>query len=137
MRISDWSSDVCSSDLEVLGGSDLAHAPLVHQYQPVGDRQRLLLVVGDEDRGQPEALLERAYLVPDVAPELCIEVRQRLIEEKNVGVDDQGACQRDALLLATGQLARQAIGEMVELDQGQRFQDSLLALCPADLLQIG
>src|SRR3546814_14827569 len=42
MRISDWSSDVCSSDLEALGG-----LPRL-QVHPIFDQSRLLIGEGEE-----------------------------------------------------------------------------------------
>src|SRR5437773_10884730 len=45
----------------------LGDAPVVHHDDPVGDRERLLLVVRHIDHGDPEASLEPAYLLADPA----------------------------------------------------------------------
>ncbi len=45
--------------VDLVGRADLLDAALVHHHDPVGHRQRLLLVVGDHDRGEPEAALQR------------------------------------------------------------------------------
>src|SRR3546814_14608772 len=109
MRISDWSSDVCSSDLRsvddravrqpragaVAGGidrhwqqidlgrsdeardefgargeidvhraADLLDAALIEHDDPVGERHRINLIVGDEDHRRTEPLVE----LPDFEP---------------------------------------------------------------------
>src|SRR3546814_15204281 len=51
MRISDWSSDVCSSDLIVLGGGDLAMGAL-GALEGVGRAQRVLVVQAPVDAGR-------------------------------------------------------------------------------------
>src|SRR3546814_11621474 len=57
MRISDWSSDVCSSDLvrrplvQLGGRAGLLDATLVQHQDAVGERHRLFLVVRDEQHG--------------------------------------------------------------------------------------
>ncbi len=59
-------------------------AAAVHHHQPVGDGQRLLLVVRDEQRGQAEPLLQRADLDPHLRAQLGVEIGQRLIEQETV-----------------------------------------------------
>src|SRR3546814_16695213 len=56
MRISDWSSDVCSSDLHLqeIGGAGIARGP------EVGDRLRLLLRIADAARDNRAAETERS-----------------------------------------------------------------------------
>ena len=44
--------------------------------------------------------------------QLDVEARQRLVEEEAVGIADDGAAHRDALLLALGELARQAVEDV-------------------------
>ncbi len=48
--------------VDVLRGVELLELAGVHDADPVGDRQRLGLVVGDEQRRDPEPLLEAADL---------------------------------------------------------------------------
>ena len=50
---------------------------------------------------------------------LASRLDERLVEQQHVGPDDQRAGQRHALLLAAGQLARQAVAEMIEPHQAQ------------------
>jgi hypothetical protein len=67
---------------------------------PVGDRQRLLLVVGDVHRRDPETPLDPPDLEPEGQPDRGIERRQRLVEEENGRLDGERTRERDALLLA-------------------------------------
>src|SRR3546814_5443634 len=59
MRISDWSSDVCSSDLPQHRPPPLARTqPRVEQPVDVGERRIIGLVIGDQP--VPPELVERA-----------------------------------------------------------------------------
>ena len=53
--------------VDVLEAADLLDRALVHHDDPVGDRQRLLLAVGDEDGGDAELLLQRANVLAQPA----------------------------------------------------------------------
>jgi len=83
--------------------------PLCNQDDVVGHRQRLGLVVGDENRGDPQRPLDALELATHLLAQVRIQGRQRLIEQQDVGLDDDRPGNRDALLLAAGQLPRQAI----------------------------
>ena len=80
--------------------TDLLDAALVEHGDPVGDGIRLFLVVGNIDRGDPELALQRLELGTHLDPKLGIEVGERLIEQQHIGLDHEGSCERDALLLA-------------------------------------
>src|SRR3546814_10713461 len=54
MRISDWSSDVCSSDLPVAAGCTEDDVLLAHLLEPLRVRQRLLQAAR-ADRGRADA----------------------------------------------------------------------------------
>jgi hypothetical protein len=56
-------------------------------------------------------------------PQLGVEVRQRLVHQHQRRLDDDGAGDRHALLLAAGKLARQFLRVPVELHQRQRRVD--------------
>ena len=87
------------------------------------DRQRLFLVVGDEDRRDAELALQRKQFGAHVHPQLGIEIRQRLVEQQHLGLDRDGARERDALLLAAGELVRPARAEFGEAHQVERGGD--------------
>ena len=75
----------------------------------VGQRQRLGLVVGDIDEGDAGAALQLLQLDAHVLAQLGVEVGQRLVEQQDSRLDHEAARQRDALLLAAGQLVRIAL----------------------------
>src|SRR3546814_13087118 len=74
MLISDWSSDVCSSDLAAMQEQDL-----------VGEALRLAAVVGDHDdlHAAGGGLADQRL---DGGGRLRIEARRRLIEQQQLGL---------------------------------------------------
>jgi hypothetical protein len=88
-----------------------ARPAAIHHHDAVGDRQRLFLVVRDEDGGDAEFALDRADLVAQRHAHLGVERRQRLVEQQQLGLGRQRAGQRHALLLAAGQLVGIAVAE--------------------------
>ncbi len=61
--------------------ANLDNAPGLHHGQPVGNRQRLLLVVGDMDRGDVQAPQQLGQLGAQRLLELGVERGQRLVEQ--------------------------------------------------------
>ena len=94
----------------------------------VGQRQRLGLVVGDVDEGDAGAALQLLELGAHALAQLGVEIAERLVEQQDAGLDHQAAGERDALLLAAGQLARQPVLEARQVDQRERGGDLLLRL---------
>src|SRR3546814_2981879 len=80
MRISDWSSDVCSSDLLVVGH---------HQHRRTAGPEQAAQLAGQALAG------------------FGIEVGERLVEQQQRGIRRQRARQRHALLLAARKLVRE------------------------------
>ena len=89
--------------------ADLLDPAVAHDDDPVGQRERLLLVVGHVDRRDPELALDRPDLLAQDDPDLGVERRQRLVEEQDLRLDGERAGERDALLLAARQLVRVAV----------------------------
>ncbi len=107
--------------VELALSADLLHLAVLHHHQPVGDRERLLLVVGHHDGGEAEAALQLANLHPDLGAELGVEVGERLVQQQDLRLDHQGAGERHPLLLAAGELARHARAQLVQAHQAQRL----------------
>src|SRR3546814_4115746 len=89
MRISDWSSDVCSSDLLIarfgLGDGDLPHAGGHHAHDPeLGDVAAIfvqaLAAPGADHAGQPTAG-DGVIFLYEVAMRLRVEQGERAFEE--------------------------------------------------------
>ena len=100
-------NDMSRPVIELLRRADLLHHAVAQHDDPVGERQRLVLVVRDVDRGRAERVVDAADLGPHLEAQLGVEVRQRLVHQDERRLDDDGARDGDALLLAAGELARQ------------------------------
>ena len=103
--------------VDVLGGADLQNRPRVHDHDPVAEAERLVLVVGDEQRGQPELALQVLEPGPGPFAQLGVEVGERLVEQQHRRGVDQRPGQGHPLLLAAGQLVRIASRVAGQLDQ--------------------
>ena len=94
---------------EVFRGVDVHQPGVVHHHDPVGQRQRLGLVVGDvEHRGVGQRLLEALQLGEHGLTQLRVQRGERFVEQQHLGLDRQRAGDRDPLLLSTGKLTGQA-----------------------------
>ena len=82
------------------GRTGLEDAPAVEQDEPVGQRERLGVVVGDRDDGEVEAGEQRAELDDEPLAARPVERAERLVEQEDARRGRQRARQRDALLLA-------------------------------------
>ena len=102
-------------DLEL--GPDLLEPAVAHDRDAVAHGQRFLLVVRDVDERDAELLLVAADLDLHLAPELAVEIGERLVEQQQRRPRDQAARQRHALLLAARELVRIALLEALEAQQ--------------------
>ncbi len=113
---------------------------LMHDDEPIAERHRLHLVMGDEERGDAQAALQLADLRAHLHAQLGIEIRQRLVEQEKLGLAHDGTAHRDALALPAGKLARLAIEEGGDAEQPGGVVDAAADLVPphaADLEAIG
>ena len=99
----------------LVGGAELLDDAGVHHREPVGQRQRLDLVVGDDDGGVAELALQHLQLAAHPLARRGVEVAQRLVEQQHRRVADQRAGQRDPLLLAAGQAGGPQLEQVVHL----------------------
>ena len=85
--------------------------------------QRLLLVVGDEDQGDAELLLQLLQLELHLLAQLAVERAERLVAQAAPrGSITMRAGQRDALLLAAGELAGRRSSSPVSSTWRQRLR---------------
>ena len=122
--------------IEPLRRIDLADAAARHHRDAVGQRQRLALVMGDEDRGDAEPALDFLDLDLHRGAQILVERGERLVEQQHLGLDHQRARQRHALLLAAGQLPRLAVLEAGKLHHRQHVGDALPDLVLADAARL-
>ena len=112
------------SFVDVLGRAALVHPALAHDRDPVGHRQRLLLVVRDEHEGDAHLALNPLELHLHRLAQFEVERGERLVEQQHRGAVDQRPRQRNPLPLATGQRARLVLVTTGELDQFEHFADA-------------
>ena len=105
---------------------DLLDDAAVHDRDPVGHRQRLLLVVGDVDEGDADLLLDPLQLELQALAELQVERPERLVEQQHLREVDDRAGERDALLLAAGELVGLAVRLVGEPDALELRRDPLV-----------
>ena len=84
--------------------ADLLDQAVAHHHDAVGHRQRLFQVVRHVDRRDAEPVLQLAQLDAHVGAQLGVEIGERLVEQQHRRLEHEGARQRDALLLAAGEL---------------------------------
>ncbi len=95
--------------VDALGLVDLLDLAAVHHRDPVRHRQRLLLVVRHVDERDADLPLDALQLDLQALAELQVERAERLVEQEDLRQVDQGAGERDPLLLAAGELAGLAV----------------------------
>jgi hypothetical protein len=84
----------------------LSHPPGLDDGDAIGDHHRLGLVVRHVEGRDAELLVEPPDLEAHLLPEVRVQVGERLVEQEDLGLDDQGARHRHPLLLPPAQLAR-------------------------------
>ena len=106
----------------------LLDAPVPHQDDLVGHGHGLDLVVGDVEHRDAEPLLQRPDLAAHLHAKLRVEVRQGLVHQADRRPGDDGAPQRDALLLAARELRRLAVEKRLEPEEARGVSEPRLAL---------
>jgi len=97
------------------GGGVLDDLALVHEHHAVGDLAGEPHLVRDHHHGHALGR-ERYHDVEHLVDHLGVERRGRLVEQHGDGVHGERTGDRDALLLAAGQLARIFLGVRGEPD---------------------
>ena len=87
----------------------------------VGHGHGLDLVVGDVDHGRGELLVQPGKLDPHLHAQGGIEVGERLVEQEDLGLADDGAADRDPLALAARQLLGLALQQRAEVQDVGRL----------------
>src|SRR5215471_17297018 len=103
--------------VDVSRRADLANLTEVHDHDPVSQGHGLDLIVRDVDGRRGDTRLELLELFSSRGSEFCVEVRQRLVQEKDSGLTNDGPRQRDALPLASGELPWLAVEKFPDAEQ--------------------
>ena len=122
--------------VEGLRGPDLHQKAFAHDGDPRAHRHGLDLVVGHVDDGRLQALVEPGDLGTRLDAQLGVEVGERFVHEEDRRLAHDGAPEGDALALATRELLRLAVEELLELDGLSRLVDPALDLGLGDLAQL-
>jgi hypothetical protein len=109
--------------IDLLGPAHLLDGAVVHDDDPVGHGERLLLVVRDQDRGDAKAALQRADLPAQVQAHARVERGKRFVEQEQRGRGRQRARERDALLLPARELRRVLAARPLQPDQREQRLD--------------
>ena len=94
--------------VDLRGRPELGDAALVQRRRVAAEEQRFGRLGGRVDDDAVAAGEELRQLVAQLLAQLVVEVGERLVEEDEVGILDEGARDRGALLLAAGKLVRAA-----------------------------
>ena len=105
--------------------------PREHQHA-VGQKHRLVDLVGDEQHGLAALLPDAQQLGLHDLARLRVERGERLVHQQHVGIDRERAGEIDALAHAAGKLARIIVLEAAEADELEQVERAL-ALLVADL----
>ena len=116
--------------VERVGRADLADLAEVHDDDAIAHVLHDREVVRDEDQREAVAGLHVLEQVEDLRLHRHVERRHRLVADDQLRVGDDGARDRDALALSTGELVRPttALLRRVETDGEHRLVDLLLLL---------
>ena len=108
--------------------ADFDQQTAVHHGDLVGDRQGFGLIVGDEDRRDVGAPLQRFDFRTHLHAQLGVEVAQRLVQQHDLRLVDERAGEGDPLLLAAGEFWRWAVFQAVETDDLEHVTNPFLDL---------
>ena len=114
--------------VDLRGHADLLDAAGIHDDEGVGQRHRLDLVVRDVDRGDAEGALQAFDLDAHLHAQLGVEVRERLVEQEDLGLAHDGAAHGDALALAARERPRLAVEEALDGEDARRLAHALVDL---------
>ena len=95
--------------------------PGIERHDAVGEQQRLVDIVGDEQNGLPLLRPDRLDLVLQIGARQRIERRERLVKQQHFRVHGERAGYRNALAHAAGEFGRPALGGMTEADHARHI----------------
>ena len=107
--------------VELLRGAALADPAAVDYRDAIGQRERLVLVVGDEERCRPGLPEHAAHVLAQARPQARVERRERLVQQHERRRYGESPGKGDALLLASRKLVREAPLEAAQPDHFQQL----------------
>ena len=112
------------------GVARLEEPPAAEDGDPVGDRERLGLLVRHVDAGDPVRADGLPQLLEEVLADRRVERGERLVEEQELGREDEGAREGRPLRLAAGERRGALGGEVLDVEEAERRVDPLAGAAP-------
>ena len=103
-------------EIDLQRRTDLNNPALMGDRQAVGHCHRLGIVRGRVESGRSPPLLDVPQLGVHAVAQLGVQMRNRLVEEEDGRLANEGTAERYALLLAAAQLGRHAAQQLVDLE---------------------
>ena len=103
----------------VEGRPDLLHPAGIHHHDAISQRHGLDLIVRHVHHRRPELPVQRRDLATQLQAELRVEVRQRLVEQKDLRLAHDGPSDGHALPLPTGELSRPVLQHVRQAENGR------------------
>src|SRR5260370_29297957 len=107
-----------------LGRDYMNVVSLINHDDTVGELERLFLVVGDEDAGDLDLVVQSAEPAAKFLAHLGVERAERLVEEQHFWFDGERARECNPLTLAARELRRIPISKKIELHEFQQLVDA-------------
>src|SRR6185437_2705421 len=82
-----------------LGIGDLFQPAGVHHADELGDAERLVLIVGDEDERRAEILVDPQELLPESEADVAVECAEGFVQQQHLGPVHERPGDRDTLRL--------------------------------------
>ena len=104
--------------------ADLLDTPGGHDGDAIGERQRLLLIVGHEDGSETGQIVQVAQPAAQLDPDLGVERAERFIEQQHLGLGRKRPSKRDGLDGVKAARRRPCPGADPDLDRDGRESPS-------------
>src|SRR5690606_14480495 len=105
---------VCRTMIEAVSRVPLQQASLVQNAGIVGHGERIMMIVGRDQRGGAERFQQFTSLLPERLPQSGVQVGERLVHEQQVRLRRHGTGDRHPLLLSARQFVRKALREILK-----------------------
>ena len=110
-----------------MGGAELLHPAVFHHRNAVAQCHGLDLVVRDIHRGGLGALVQELDFGAHFHAQLGVQVGQRFVKQKQLGVARQSTAHGHPLTLAARELTRLAVQQMTDLQHGRDTRHCLFS----------
>src|SRR3954464_6475659 len=107
--------------MDLVWSTKLLQPPIIQDGDPVGELQRLILVMRNEDRGLACAVVDIAQPTAEVFSHLRIQSAEGLVQEQHPRLNRQRPRERHALALAARELGREAPLQPRKLDEVEKL----------------